>query len=153
MRLVLQRVSQAAVAIGGETVARIGPGLLLLVGFGPEDGAAQLAYWARRVPEFRLFPDEAGKMNRSALESGGSLLVVPNFSLYAEVSKGRRPGFGGGAPPERAAVLFGQFLAALRERGLPVAAGRFAEHMEVSLVNDGPITLILDEAARRAKCE
>jgi D-tyrosyl-tRNA(Tyr) deacylase len=147
MRLVLQRVSRAEVAIDGATVAHIGPGLLLLVGFGPEDGDRQIEYWTRRVPEFRLFPDAAGKMNLSVLETGGGLLVVPNFTLYAQVSKGRRPGFSGGAEPERAAALLDQFVSALRARDLPVEAGRFGEHMEVSLVNDGPITLVLDDAA------
>ena len=153
MRIVVQRVSRAEVAIAGQTVASIGPGLLLLVGFGPEDGAAQIAYWARRVPEFRIFPDSEGKMNLSVLETGGSLLAVPNFSLYAEVSKGRRPGFGAGAAPERATGLFDQFVAALRERGLPVETGQFGEHMEVALVNDGPITLILDDADLTGKCD
>jgi D-tyrosyl-tRNA(Tyr) deacylase len=147
MRIVLQRVSRAEVAIAGETVARIGPGLLLLVGLGPGDGPAQIEYWTRRIPELRLFPDAAGKMNLSVLDLGGSLLAVPNFSLYAQVLKGRRPGFSGGAPPDRAAALFAAFVEALRGRGLPVEAGRFGEHMEVSLVNDGPITLILDDAA------
>ena len=153
MRIVVQRVSRAEVAIAGQTVASIGPGLLLLVGFGPEDGAAQIAYWARRVPEFRIFPDAEGKMNLSVLETGGSLLAVPNFSLYAEVSKGRRPGFGAGAAPEMATGLFDQFVAALRERGLPVETGQFGEHMEVALVNDGPITLILDDADLTGKCD
>jgi D-aminoacyl-tRNA deacylase len=148
MRIVLQRVSQAEVTVSGESVARIGPGLLLLVGFGPADGPEQIAYWARRLPEFRLFPDAAGRMNLSVLETGGSLLVVPNFTLFADTAQGRRPGFSGGAPPEQAAALFAQFVAALRERGLPVEAGRFGEHMHVSLVNDGPLTLFLEDPPR-----
>lgn len=148
MRIVLQRVSQAEVTVGGEGVSRIGPGLLLLVGFGPADGPEQIAYWTRRVPEFRLFPDAEGRMNLSVLETGGSLLVVPNFTLFADTARGRRPGFSGGAPPEQAAALFEQFVAALRARGLPVEAGVFGAHMHVSLTNDGPITLILEDPAR-----
>lgn len=148
MRIVLQRVSQAEVTVGGEGVSRIGRGLLLLVGFGPADGPEQIAYWTRRVPEFRLFPDAEGRMNLSVLETGGSLLVVPNFTLFADTAQGRRPGFSGGAPPEQAAALFEQFVAALRARGLPVEAGVFGAHMHVSLTNDGPITLILEDPAR-----
>ena len=150
MRIVLQRVSRAEVAIAEQTVASIGPGLVLLVGFGPQDGSAQIEYWARRVPEFRLFADAAGKMNLSVMESRGSLLAVPNFTLCAEVNRGRRPGFSGAAAPERAAALFEEFVTALRRRGVSVEAGRFGEHMEISLVNDGPVTLILDDADVKA---
>ncbi|NLO74753.1 MAG: D-tyrosyl-tRNA(Tyr) deacylase [candidate division WS1 bacterium] len=153
MRIVLQRVSQARVTVDGETTGEIGRGLLLLVGLGTEDGEEEIEYWVRRVPELRIFPDEQGRMNRSVMEVGGGILAVPNFTLYAEVSKGRRPGFGAGAKPERAAALFERFTTALGARGVQVEAGRFGEHMEVALVNDGPVTLILDDAAVRGNRE
>ena len=147
MRLVLQRVSQAEVTVAGRVLGSIGRGLLLLVGFGPEDDVAQIDYWARRVPEFRVFEDEQGKLNLSVLEVEGKILAVPNFTLLADVRKGRRPSFSAAAPPEQAAVLFERFVTALRDRGLGVETGEFAAHMHVALVNDGPITLVLDDAA------
>ena len=147
MKIVLQRVSQAEVRVEGRVAGAIGRGFLLLVGFGPEDGTAQIEYWARRVPEFRVFEDERGKMNLSVLEVQGKILAVPNFTLLADVRKGRRPSFSTAAAPEQAAALFAQFVEALRARGVAVEAGEFGAHMRVALVNDGPITLVLDEEA------
>lgn len=151
MRLVLQRVSQAEVTVDGRAVGSIGRGLLLLVGFAPSDGAAEIEYWARRVPEFRIFSDEAGKMNLSVLEVEGKILAVPNFTLTADVRKGRRPSFTPAAAPEQAEALFAQFVTALRARGIAVETGQFGAHMHVALVNDGPVTLILDDTVMRGE--
>jgi D-tyrosyl-tRNA(Tyr) deacylase len=145
MRLVVQRISGAQVTVAGRVVGSSGRGLLLLVGFGPEDGSRQIAYWARRVPELRIFEDEQGKMNLSVRQVEGTILAVPNFTLLAEVNQGRRPTFTGAAPPEQAEALFRQFVAALRAGGIVVQTGEFGAHMQVALVNDGPVTLVLDE--------
>lgn len=147
MRIVLQRVSQAGVMVGDRPVAGIGRGLLLLVGFAPDDGPAEIAYWACRIPELRLFPDGEGRMNLNLAEVQGKLLVVPNFTLEADVRQGRRPSFSSAASPPQAAALFVQFVAALRQAGAEVETGEFGEHMHVSLVNDGPVTLVLDDQA------
>jgi len=147
MRIVLQRVSEAEVTVAGCPRGSVAHGLLLLVGFAPEDGAEQIEYWARRVPGFRVFEDAAGKMNLSVQEVEGKILAVPNFTLQAEVRKGRRPSFSPAAPPEQAAVLFDQFVEALRAQGAEVETGEFGKHMHVSLVNDGPVTLVLDDEA------
>jgi D-tyrosyl-tRNA(Tyr) deacylase len=144
MRIVLQRISEAQVTVDDRVVGACGRGLLLLVGFAPGDGSAEIDYWARRVPEFRIFEDAQGKMNLSVREVEGSLLAVPNFTLLAEVSRGRRPGFSAAAPPEQAEALFAQFVTALRARGLPVETGQFGAHMHVALVNEGPVTLVLE---------
>ncbi len=147
MRIVLQRVAEAEVTVAGRVLGSTGRGLLLLVGFGPDDGPEQIAYWARRVPEFRIFEDADGKLNLSLLEVEGKVLAVPNFTLLADVRKGRRPSFSPAAPPEQAEALFDQFVAALRARGVAVENGEFGAHMHVSLINDGPITLVLDDQA------
>ena len=145
VRLVIQRASRAAVRVGGETVAEIGPGLLVLVGVGKEDGSAEAVEWlAGKVHHLRVFEDDDGKMNRSLADVGGEVLVVPNFTLYGDVRKGRRPSWDGAAPPERASELVEAFAVALESLGTPVRRGAFGEHMEVELVNDGPVTLILD---------
>ena len=144
MRVLLQRVTRAAVTVEGAEVAAIGPGLLLLVGFTPGDGEAELSWMAEKVVHLRIFEDEAGKLNRSVLEAGGQLLAVSQFTLYADSGKGRRPSFDAAAPPETARVLFDQFVASLRARGIPTQAGVFQAHMQVSLVNDGPVTIWLD---------
>jgi D-tyrosyl-tRNA(Tyr) deacylase len=143
----VQRVSEAQVTVEGRRTGAIGRGLLVLVGFGPTDGAAQLAYWVRRLPELRIFEDEQGKQNLSVLEVEGKILAVPNFTLLADTRQGRRPSFTGAAPAEQAAALFADFVAALRERGVPVETGEFGAHMHVALVNDGPITLVLEVEA------
>jgi D-tyrosyl-tRNA(Tyr) deacylase len=135
MRIVAQRVSRAAVRVDEETVGSIGPGLLVLVAFSAADGDAELEWMARKLTGIRVFPDGEGKMNRSVREAGGSLLVV---------SRGMRPSFTGAAAPERAQGLYELFLDVLRAEGVPVESGRFAAMMDVELVNEGPVTLILD---------
>lgn len=144
MRIVAQRVSRASVRVSGETIGSIGAGLLALVAFGAEDGDAELAWMARKLVGLRVFRDDARKMNRSVGEVGGSLLVVSQFTLYGDTSRGMRPSFTEAASPERAEELYELFLDALRAQGVPVQSGRFAAMMDVELVNDGPVTLILD---------
>jgi len=139
-------VSRAAVRVRGRTVAEIGPGLLLLVGVGREDGLGTYDRLAEKVVNLRIFPDAAGKMNRSVLDVAGEILVVPQFTLYGDVRRGRRPSFDGAAPPEIAADRVEAFARALEARGVPVRRGAFREHMEVELVNDGPVTLWIDTA-------
>jgi D-tyrosyl-tRNA(Tyr) deacylase len=144
MRLVVQRVSSAAVRAGGITVAQIGPGLLVLCGVGIDDSPAEAGYLARKVHELRIFDDDAGKMNRSISEAHGEVLVVPQFTLYGDTSKGRRPSWTKAAPPEVARERVEMFALALEARGARVRRGAFREHMDVELVNDGPVTLILE---------
>ena len=148
MRALLQRVREAAVTVGGQEVARIGPGLLVLLGVGQGDGPAEVAYLAPKVAQLRIFEDAAGKMNRSVLDVGGAALVVSQFTLYADTRKGRRPSFTDAAPPAEAAALVDAFAVALRAQGLPVAQGVFQAEMQVALVNDGPVTIWLDSAER-----
>ena len=144
MRIVLQRVKQAQVQVEAEVVGRIGAGLLLLVGVGKADAAAAVEFLAAKVLNLRIFEDEQGKMNRSILEVGGQLLAVSQFTLYGDTRKGRRPGFDAAALPQQAQPLFDQFVEKLRQSGLVVETGRFGAHMEVSLINDGPVTFILE---------
>jgi D-tyrosyl-tRNA(Tyr) deacylase len=144
VKVVLQRVSQAAVRVNGEVVGGIGSGLLLLVGIGQEDEEADLAWMADKVAGLRIFEDDAGKMNRSVSDVNGSVLSVSQFTLYGDCRKGRRPNFMAAARPETASALYDRFNGLLRARGLPVETGRFGAMMDVSLVNDGPVTLILE---------
>ena len=144
MRIVVQRVSRATVRVEEETVGSIGPGLLALVAFSAGDGDAQLAWMARKLIGLRVFPDDERRMDRSVREVGGSLLVISQFTLYGDTSRGMRPSFTGAASPEKAEGLYELFLDALRAEGVPVESGRFAAMMDVELVNDGPVTLILD---------
>src|SRR6266540_240184 len=144
MRLVIQRVSRAAVRVGKETVAEIGPGLLVLVGVGHGDAGSEAAWLAGKVHHLRIFEDEEGKMNLSLAEVGGEVLVVPQFTLYGDASKGRRPSWAHAAPPEEARDWIERFSLALESEGVPVRRGAFQEHMEVELVNDGPVTLVLE---------
>ncbi|UCG76245.1 MAG: D-tyrosyl-tRNA(Tyr) deacylase [Gemmatimonadota bacterium] len=144
MRVVAQRVSRASVRVEGETLGEIGRGLLLLAAFAQGDGTAQLEWMARRVAGLRIFPDDERRMNRSIRQAGGALLVISQFTLYGDTSRGMRPSFAAAAPPAEAEDLYDRFLAALRAEGLPVESGRFAAMMDVELVNDGPVTLILD---------
>ncbi|MGE5461294.1 MAG: D-aminoacyl-tRNA deacylase [Solirubrobacterales bacterium] len=146
MRVLLQRVSRAAVRVREELVAEIGPGLLLLVGVGREDGFGEYDRLAEKVFNLRVFEDEQGKMNRSLSDVGGEVLVVPQFTLYGSVRKGRRPSWDGAAPPELAADRVEAFARALEARGAAVRRGAFREHMEVELVNDGPVTIWIDAA-------
>ncbi len=144
MRTVIQRVSRAEVRVNGQVVGRIGRGLLVLAGFAPEDGEAELRWMAEKLWGLRVFADAEGRMNLSAREVGGGLLVVSQFTLYGDVSRGRRPSFVGAADPERAEGLYERFVGICRELGEPVAAGRFGAMMDVELVNDGPVTLVVE---------
>lgn len=145
MRVVLQRVSEAGVAIDGAVVGEIGVGLMLLVGFTPDDAEEQLSWMADKIVSLRIFTDQEGKMNLSLDDVEGELLVVSQFTLYADTRKGRRPSFVHAAPPEIAVPLYERFVALLEER-VPgrVETGRFGAMMDVSLVNDGPVTLVLE---------
>jgi D-tyrosyl-tRNA(Tyr) deacylase len=144
MKVVVQRVSRAAVRVGGITVSEIGPGLLVLVGVGVDDEPHEAGWLARKVYELRIFEDEGGKMNRSLAEVRGEVLVVPQFTLYGEASKGRRPSWAKAASPGVARERVEMFASALEGRGAKVKKGSFREHMEVELVNDGPVTIILE---------
>ena len=144
MRIVLQRVSRASVAIGGVRRGSIGQGYCLLVGFAHADTPREVEWMAEKVVGLRLFPDEAGKMNRSLDEVGGAILVISQFTLYGNAEKGRRPSFIEAAPPAVAIPLYEAFIAALHGRGIPVSTGEFGAHMEVEILNDGPVTLVLE---------
>ncbi|MEZ6194779.1 MAG: D-aminoacyl-tRNA deacylase [Planctomycetota bacterium] len=144
MRVVLQRVARASVRVEGEIVGAIERGLLLLVGIAPGDDEKTLVWMADKIAGLRIFPDEAGLMNRSVTEVDGRVLAVSQFTLLGDARKGRRPSFIGAAPPEIAEPLFDRFRALLAERCGEVAAGRFGAHMEVELLNDGPVTLVLE---------
>jgi len=146
MRVVLQRVSRSSVTTGGRVTGAIGRGFCLLVAFTHGDGASQVDWMAEKVAGLRLFTDAGGKMNLGLDEVGGGVLVVSQFTLYGDASKGRRPSFVGAAPPGHAVPLYQRFLAALEERGLTVASGAFGADMQVEIHNDGPVTLILDRA-------
>ena len=144
MLSLIQRVSEAGVTVDGETVGRIGPGLVALVGVEPGDGDAQVARMAGRLLGYRVFADGEGRMNRSLADTGGGLLLVSQFTLAADTRSGMRPGFSTAAPPDEAGRVFGRLLAACRERHAgPVETGRFGAHMVVALVNDGPVTFLL----------
>jgi D-tyrosyl-tRNA(Tyr) deacylase len=147
MRAVLQRVSSASVTVDGEVTGAVRVGILLLLGVGPDDGEAQAAWLARKVAVLRIFVDEAGKMNRSVLDVGGGVLVVSQFTLYGDCRKGRRPSYAKAAPPELAEPLYERFCALLESEGLEVQRGVFGAHMDVELVNDGPVTLVLETPA------
>ncbi|HEX2206426.1 MAG TPA: D-aminoacyl-tRNA deacylase [Longimicrobium sp.] len=144
MRVVLQRVSRARVTVQGRVTGEIGRGLLLLAGFTDGDSEDALAWMADKVVGLRIFPDDEGKMNRSVQEAGGGLLVVSQFTLYGDARKGRRPSFVGAARPEIAIPLYERFVDLLRATGLPLGTGEFGAMMDVELVNDGPVTLILE---------
>lgn len=146
MRVVLQRVSRASVSVNGETVASIGRGLLLLVGVGGGDDEAEARRLAAKCAEMRIFPDAEGNFNLSVTDIGGEALVVSQFTLLADVRRGRRPSFVRAAAPEVAGPLVAAFARALREAGVPAATGRFGARMEVELVNDGPVTIVIDSA-------
>lgn len=146
MRVVLQRVARAEVRVGGRVAGAIGTGFVVLVGFAPTDTDETSAWMAEKIVGVRLFADSEGKMNRALADVGGGLLVVSQFTLYGDARKGRRPSFTDAAPPDVAVPLYERFVAQLRERagGLPVATGEFGAMMEVELVNDGPVTLLLE---------
>jgi D-tyrosyl-tRNA(Tyr) deacylase len=145
MRAVVQRVTRASVSVDTKTIGAIGPGLLVLLGAGAGDTAADLAYVVDKIANLRIFPDDAGKMNRSVLDVAGGVLVVSQFTLYGDARQGRRPAFTGALEPVAARALYAQALAALSAAGVArVEAGEFGASMHVELVNDGPVTILLD---------
>jgi D-tyrosyl-tRNA(Tyr) deacylase len=154
MRAILQRVSSAAVVVDGETIGQIGPGLLVLLGVNATDSEAEAALLAEKTAQMRIFADEEGRFQYSLLDSGGAALVVSQFTLYADLRRGRRPSFTQAAPPDQAAPLVDSYIAALRDMGIHAETGQFGAMMQVSLTNDGPVTIILDsetfQQSRRA---
>jgi D-aminoacyl-tRNA deacylase len=144
MRIVLQRVKEARVDVEGNTVGQIGPGLLVLLGVTSSDDEKAAAHLADKIIHLRIFPDDSGRMNRSVQDAGGSFLVVSQFTLYGDCRKGRRPSFDQAAPPEQARLLYEFFVSLLRATELPVQTGIFQAEMQVYLINDGPVTFVLD---------
>lgn len=144
MRVVLQRVSRAAVSVDGGIVGSIGLGFLALVGFTSGDGTPQIEWMAEKIVGLRLFADDEGKMNLDVKQVNGGILAVSQFTLYADARKGRRPSFVNAAPPDEATLLYEKFVAELVARDVPVETGSFGALMEVELVNDGPVTLVLE---------
>ena len=146
MRIVLQRVTRASVTVDGRITGEIGPGLVVLVAVGREDSSAIAVSMAEKIVNLRIFNDDQGKMNRSLLDTGGAILAVSQFTLYADARGGRRPSFVLAAPPELGKALYEEFVAALRALGVRVETGVFQAHMSVDLVNDGPVTILLDSS-------
>lgn len=144
MRCVIQRVTEAFVTSEGEETGRIGPGLMVLIGVSQEDTDKDLKYMAEKVPNLRIFEDEEGKMNRSVKDAGGAILAVSQFTLYGDARGGRRPSFSTAAKPDMANALYERLVQAWREQGITVETGRFRTEMKVSLVNDGPVTILMD---------
>ncbi len=144
MRCVVQRVTSASVRVGEEITGEIGPGMMVLIGVSAEDGPADLKYIAEKVPHLRIFDDENGVMNRSVLDAGGAILAVSQFTLYGDARGGRRPSYIRAARPEKANELYEELIARWRAEGIRVETGRFRTEMQVSLVNDGPVTILLD---------
>ena len=144
MRVVVQRVSEARVSIDDEVIGAIGPGLCILLGVGTKDTETAAEFLASKIINLRIFEDEQGKMNRSIRDLGGELLVVSQFTLYGDSRKGNRPSFTAAAAPEAAERLYEHFIQRLRQVGLKVATGKFRAHMKIALVNDGPVTLLLE---------
>ena len=146
MRAVVQRVKESKVEVKGETVGAIGPGLLIFLGVGKEDSEKDCDYLANKIAHLRIFPDAEDRMNISLMEMGGAALVVSQFTLWGDCRKGRRPSFVAAARPEKAKKLYEHFISLLKEKGLEVATGKYQEMMDVYLVNDGPVTLMLDSS-------
>lgn len=144
MRAVIQRVSRASVKVAGELTGQIGPGLLVLVGIGQDDLEGDVDYIVQKVTGLRIFEDDAGKMNRSVMDVGGAILAVSQFTLFGDVRRGKRPSFDAAARPESAKHLYAALIDRIRDCGLRCETGRFQEMMEVELVNDGPVTILLD---------
>lgn len=144
MRAVVQRVSRARVAVNGWTAGEIGTGLLVLLGVGHTDTEADVTYLAEKIAGLRVFEDQDGKMNKSVIDVGGSVLAVSQFTLYGDVRRGKRPSFDAAAPPDTAKRLYGLFVERIRAAGLRCETGRFQEMMQVELVNEGPVTILLD---------
>ncbi|MGO8991092.1 MAG: D-aminoacyl-tRNA deacylase [bacterium] len=149
MRAVIQRVTSAQVCVDGRVSGKIGKGLLVLLGVGKGDGESDLSFLTSKIPELRIFEDASGKFNLSLKEIGGEILVVSQFTLFGDCRKGRRPSFTGAEEPSTAKHLYEQFVLKLKERGIPVQTGEFQTRMEVHLVNDGPVTLLLDSRQGR----
>ena len=144
MRCVVQRVTSSSVTVNGELSGQIGPGLMVLIGVSADDTEKDLKYMAEKVPNLRIFDDENGVMNRSLLDAGGSILAVSQFTLYGDARGGRRPSYIRAAKPEKADELYEKLIAAWSEKGIRVETGVFRTEMKVSLVNDGPVTILLD---------
>lgn len=144
MRAVVQRVTSGAVTVDQKTIGSIGRGLVVLLGIRSEDGTGDTAWLADKIVHLRIFNDDQGKMNRSLADIGGEMLIVSQFTLYGDCKKGRRPGYSDAAPPEHAEPLYKTFIQQVNEHGIKTATGRFQAMMEVSLVNDGPVTLLID---------
>ncbi|MGB9615754.1 MAG: D-aminoacyl-tRNA deacylase [Desulfomonilaceae bacterium] len=149
MKAVVQRVRRARVTVDGQVVSEIGAGLLVLLGIGEQDGDEQVTWMADKIPDLRIFSDEEGKMNVSLLELGAEMLVVSQFTLYGDCRKGRRPSYSGAASGEAARAFYEQFCRRVRLKGVHVAEGVFGAHMQVELVNDGPVTLIVESPPSR----
>ena len=146
MRAVVQRVRRAQVRVGDEVAGDIGPGLLVLLGVGNDDTFADADYLAEKIAGLRIFEDEHGKMNLGLVEAGGGVLAVSQFTLYGDVRRGKRPSFDAAAPPEKTRTLYDYFVERIRAAGLRCETGRFQEMMQVELINDGPVTILLDSA-------
>lgn len=144
MRAVVQRVKRASVTITGKSISEIEAGTLIFLGIADSDLPADASYIAKKIANLRIFPDETGKMNRSLLQTGGAALVVSQFTLYGDCRKGRRPSFIAAARPQEAKKLYQKFISDLKQLGIPTAAGTFQAMMQVELVNDGPVTILLD---------
>jgi D-tyrosyl-tRNA(Tyr) deacylase len=144
MRAVVQRVSHTKVTVGGEVTGEIGAGLLVLLGVGKDDTRAEADYLAEKIIGLRIFEDSGGKMNLSVVDAGGAVLAVSQFTLYGDVRRGKRPSFDGAAPPQEARELYEYFVEKIRAAGVRCETGRFQEMMQVELVNDGPVTILLD---------
>ncbi|MCJ7664578.1 MAG: D-aminoacyl-tRNA deacylase [Desulfobacterales bacterium] len=151
MRVVVQRVKQARVFVEGKVIGEIEQGLVCFVGVGKEDQEADAAYLAAKIPQLRIFEDAEGKFNRSLLEIKGEILVVSQFTLFGDCRKGRRPSFTDAAEPEQARELYHRFITKLKENAIRVAQGEFQAHMAVELINDGPVTLLLDTKTSQPK--
>ncbi|MBM3517034.1 MAG: D-tyrosyl-tRNA(Tyr) deacylase [Alphaproteobacteria bacterium] len=146
MRALIQRVGEARVTVGAETIGAISRGLLILLGVAASDGEREAEFLARRIAALRILADDAGKMNRSVVDAKGGALVVSQFTLCADLTRGNRPGFSYAARPEQAEALYGYFCDQLASHGVPIACGRFGADMQVGLVNDGPVTIWMDTA-------
>lgn len=151
MRFVIQRVKRASIKVGERTVGKIGPGFLLLMGIKEGDSEKEVEFLAKKILELRIMADEKNHMNKSIVGVGGEILVVPQFTLYADTQRGRRPSFVQAAQPEIARDLFEKFIAELKKSGLRVEKGEFGARMEVELVNDGPVTIILEQESKRTR--
>jgi D-aminoacyl-tRNA deacylase len=151
MKLVLQRVSEASVKVDGRTVGAISTGLVVLVGIAKFDSEADADYLSDKLLGLRIFPDEAGKMNRSIVDAGGSILAISQFTLYGDCRKGRRPSFDAAAPPDLALSIYNYFVDSLRRSPVPVETGTFQASMEVHLVNQGPVTILIDSEERNRR--